>query len=92
MRTLIVLFLLGVLITGHAQTPYDPYQNETKEQKDERMAWWREARFGMFIHWGVYAVPAGTYNGEQINGIGEWKMLRGKIYDASAGRKRQSGS
>jgi alpha-L-fucosidase len=27
--------------------------------KDERMAWWREARFGMFIHWGVYAVPAG---------------------------------
>ena len=32
---------------------------ETKAQRDQRMAWWREARFGMFIHWGLYAVPAG---------------------------------
>jgi alpha-L-fucosidase len=47
--------------------------------KDERMQWWREARFGMFIHWGVYAVPAGTWNGRQIGGIGEWIMNRGKI-------------
>ncbi|HEY0677661.1 MAG TPA: alpha-L-fucosidase [Chitinophagaceae bacterium] len=44
-----------------------------------RMKWWREARFGMFIHWGVYAVPAGTYNGQKINRIGEWIMNRGKI-------------
>ena len=43
------------------------------------MEWWREARFGMFIHWGVYSVPAGTYNGKQIDGIGEWIMNRGKI-------------
>jgi alpha-L-fucosidase len=43
------------------------------------MAWFRDAKFGMFIHWGVYAVPAGTYKGEQIKGIGEWIMLRGKI-------------
>jgi alpha-L-fucosidase len=47
--------------------------------KDARMAWWREARFGMFIHWGVYAVPAGTHNGQRINRIGEWIMNRGKI-------------
>lgn len=47
--------------------------------RDERMAWWREARFGMFIHWGVYAVPAGVYNGHRINRIGEWIMNRGKI-------------
>ncbi len=45
----------------------------------ERMQWWREARFGMFIHWGVYAVPAGTYKGQKINRIGEWIMNRGKI-------------
>ena len=43
------------------------------------MKWWREARFGMFIHWGVYAVPAGTHNGQRINRIGEWIMNRGKI-------------
>jgi len=33
----------------------------------------------MFIHWGVYAVPAGVYKGQKINRIGEWIMNRGKI-------------
>jgi alpha-L-fucosidase len=43
------------------------------------MKWWREARFGMFIHWGVYSVPAGTYHGKKIDGIGEWIMYNAKI-------------
>lgn len=54
----------------------EPYlMNETLEERDARMAWWKEARFGMFIHWGLYAVPAGTYRGvtsERNNG--EWIM------------------
>lgn len=37
---------------------------ETEEQRDKRMAWWREARFGMFIHWGLYAIAAGEWKGE----------------------------
>jgi len=37
---------------------------------DARMAWWREARFGMFIHWGLYAIPAGQWGGVKIHG--EW--------------------
>jgi alpha-L-fucosidase len=52
---------------------------ETPAARDARMAWWRDARFGMFIHWGAYAVPAGTHNGERIAGIGEWIMSRGQI-------------
>lgn len=32
--------------------------NETQEQKEKRMEWWRNDRFGMFIHWGIYALPA----------------------------------
>jgi alpha-L-fucosidase len=88
------LAVLGVLAGTATHVPAesspDPYANESREQRDERMAWWRDARFGMFIHWGVYAVPAGTYNGEQISGIGEWIMLRGKIpvneYKAYAGQ------
>ena len=32
---------------------------ETQAERDARMGWWRDARFGMFIHWGLYAVPAG---------------------------------
>ena len=52
---------------------------ETKAQRDARMKWWREARFGMFIHWGLYSVPAGTYHGKRIDGIGEWIMNCGEI-------------
>jgi len=47
---------------------------ETPAQRDARMQWWREARFGMFIHWGLYSVPAGTWNGKQTTHIGEWIM------------------
>jgi len=52
---------------------------ETRAQRDARMAWWRAARFGMFIHWGLYSIPAGTWNGKQIPGIGEWIMNRASI-------------
>lgn len=47
--------------------------------KDERMAWWRQAEFGMFIHWGPYAVPAGFQNEQPIRGTGEWIMNVAKI-------------
>src|SRR5947199_4824480 len=47
---------------------------ETKAERDRRMKWWREARFGMFIHWGLYAVPAGEYKGQRSTNIGEWIM------------------
>jgi alpha-L-fucosidase len=57
----------------------DPYAAETAEQHNARMAWWREAKFGMFIHWGVYAVPAGNYDGKAIGGYGEWIMEQAKI-------------
>ena len=56
-----------------------PYADETKDQRDARMQWWRQARFGMFIHWGVYSVPAGTYDGKRIEWIGEWIMHQGHI-------------
>jgi alpha-L-fucosidase len=52
---------------------------QSKTLNDPKMNWWKEARFGMFIHWGVYSVPAGVWNGKDIPGIGEWIMNRGKI-------------
>jgi alpha-L-fucosidase len=42
-----------------------------------RMDWWREARFGMFIHWGLYAIPAGEWGGE--TSYGEWIRSSAKI-------------
>ena len=47
--------------------------------QDQRLDWWRQVKFGMFIHWGVYSIPAGVWNGEHIPGIGEWIMLRAEI-------------
>lgn len=47
--------------------------------RDPRLDWWREARFGLFIHWGLYAIPAGQWNGQAVPGIGEWIMLRARI-------------
>lgn len=66
----VVMLTGGVLRVGAA---------ETEAEKDARMRWWREARFGMFIHWGIYSVPAGVWQGQEVKGIGEWIMLRGKI-------------
>ncbi|MBP7935813.1 MAG: alpha-L-fucosidase [Phycisphaerae bacterium] len=74
--------LLASGLTGTAlaaDDAVDPYARETREQRDARMKWWREARFGMFIHWGVYSVPAGTYHDKRIGGIGEWIMNSAKI-------------
>jgi alpha-L-fucosidase len=47
--------------------------------QDERMQWWRDARFGMFIHWGLYCIPAGEWNGKEYPQIGEWIMKNAKI-------------
>ncbi len=50
---------------------------ETPEQRDARMAWFREARFGMFIHWGVYSVPAGEWQGK--TNYAEWFLEETKM-------------
>jgi alpha-L-fucosidase len=47
--------------------------------ESDRLQWWRDAHFGMFIHWGLYCIPAGEWKGQPVNGIGEWIMNRAKI-------------
>ena len=76
----LLLTLLPLLFSCNPkpQAAVDPL-NETPEAFDARMEWWRDATFGMFIHWGAYAVPAGIHNGEEIPGIGEWIMNRAQI-------------
>jgi alpha-L-fucosidase len=75
-----ILIAASCLLTSATLPAAEPAgDKETQAQRDARMKWWREARFGMFIHWGVYSVPAGTYHGKQIGGIGEWIMNTGKI-------------
>lgn len=65
-------------------------QRETPAERNARMAWWRNARFGLFIHWGLYAEPAGVWKGRAVPGIGEWIMNHARIpvaqYQALAAR------
>ncbi len=72
---LILAFFILLINSGIAQ-------NQAKTGKltqEERMKWWKEARFGMFIHWGIYSVPAGFYKGQAQTNSAEWIMNKGKI-------------
>ncbi|MDO7171618.1 alpha-L-fucosidase [Mariniflexile sp. AS56] len=81
-RKISVLLLSGVLFfTIACSVKKNQTLVETKAalSKEERMKWWEEARFGMFIHWGIYSVPAGFYKGEAQTNSAEWIMNKGKI-------------
>lgn len=52
---------------------------ESPTAKQQRLAWFRHDKYGLFIHWGLYSIPAGTWKGQRVPGIGEWIMSRGKI-------------
>lgn len=72
MKNAISLFLaILFVVSASAQA------GETPEQRAHRMSWWKEAKFGLFIHWGVYSVAAGEYNGQK--NYGEWLMNEARI-------------
>ncbi|MBI5395748.1 MAG: alpha-L-fucosidase, partial [Verrucomicrobia bacterium] len=71
MRLLALAMGLGLAVVASAA--------ETRADRDSRMQWWREARFGMFVNWGVYSVPAGIYQGKPVADRGERIMSRAKI-------------
>ena len=70
------LFLLLLSFTTHGQQTKN-FLSETKQQKEQRMEWWKDARFGLFIHWGLYAVPAGEWKGQTNHA--EWIRTTAQI-------------
>src|ERR1022692_2921467 len=68
------LLKASLLLTALALilAPFVSQAAESAAERDQRMAWFAEARFGLFIHWGVYSVPAGEWNGKKT--YGEWFM------------------
>ena len=77
-----LIALLATILLGSAVVQAgDPAAND-------RMAWFRDAKFGMFIHWGIYSVPAGEWNGK--TSYGEWFQLQTQMpcgrYDRFAGQ------
>ncbi len=63
----------------------DPRGSAPARRRDD-LAWWRDARFGLFIHWGLYAIPAGVWQGRRVPYAGEWLMYREKIPAADYAR------
>ena len=66
---------LGILLLGGVLAGC----KETEQTASHEMEWWREARFGMFVHWGLYSVAAGEWNGKSVDGIGEWIQNFAKV-------------
>ncbi len=74
----LVVFLFTIMLLTAKLFSQNIETNQVASNSDDpKMAWWREAKFGMFIHWGIYAVPAGKW-GEK-NSFGEWIMHSAKI-------------
>jgi alpha-L-fucosidase len=67
---------IAPLISRAEDTAYVP---ETKEHRDVRMAWWRDAKFGIFIHWSLSSVHAGVLYGKDVTSDGAWGMLTAKM-------------
>src|SRR5258708_38519502 len=70
------------LLTALAVPAAPPLAQELRaadSAKTARLAWFREAKYGLFIHWGLYAIPAGQWKGKSIPSIGEWIMNRARI-------------
>jgi alpha-L-fucosidase len=75
--TIPVFILLSGFFFFYSDLPGQDFFHESQSDRDMRMQWWREARFGLFIHWGLYAIPAGEWNGK--NEYGEWIRTSAKI-------------
>ena len=68
LKTAITFVLLAQLVLTSCTETKQPPQSQ-----DEKMEWWREARFGMFVHWGLYSIAAGEWDGIMNDGYGqEW--------------------
>ena len=58
---------------------YDGWWKKSQQNLDERMEWYNEAKFGCFIHWGVYSVPGGIWKGKRGGGYAEHLMRSTRI-------------
>jgi alpha-L-fucosidase len=73
----VIAFVLAFTTTNTvAQAPGN---TESPEAREARLAWFKQAKYGLFIHWGLYAIPAGEWKGKTSPGLGEWVMNRSKI-------------
>ncbi len=83
-KLLTVCFLILFVAQTMAQ---NSNSSSASKQNDIRMQWWKDAKFGMFIHWGIYSVPSGKWG--ETTTYGEWIMHSAKIPRAEYGALAQ---
>jgi len=71
--------MVFVLAASFAVVGSQTRQPAPDSAKEARLKWFREAKYGLFIHWGLYAIPAGEWKGRRSLGLGEWIMNRSQI-------------
>ena len=76
---LIFFLLLSSFGKGSSQTMDNMWHSESSGTEHANIQWFKDAKFGLFIHWGLYAKLAGVWKGERFYGSGEWIMNQGKI-------------
>src|SRR3989442_11473806 len=77
-KTFMWTLVLAAMLVSSVRTALT-FQSDSAAAKEKRLAWFREAKYGLFIHWGLYAIPAGEWKGRRSLGLGEWIMNRSKI-------------
>ncbi len=75
----IIPFVLSGLLASQALSHANEITPETDAAYEERMQWFTDAKFGLFIHYGVYSILGGEWQGEEIRGYAEWIQRWGKI-------------
>lgn len=70
---------LLVAVTSLLALPAPTRAQPADPAREQRLGWFREAKFGLFIHWGLYAAPAGRWKDVEYPFIGEWIMKWAKV-------------
>jgi len=78
-KLLVLLLLLTISAAAQQKQPLKYGAQSTGKRTDAAMNKWRSNRFGQFIHWGLYAIPGGVWNGKTYNYAAEFLKSSARI-------------
>jgi alpha-L-fucosidase len=76
---LFTILVLAFITSVYSQTMDEMWDSSTTGKENPNIQWFKDAKFGMFIHWGLYSKLAGEWEGKNYYGSGEWIMNQAKI-------------
>jgi len=78
-RLLPCLLMFGICLSGSRGAAAPGTGPESPAAKARRVEWFRHDKFGLFIHWGLYSIPAGYWHGKPVHSMSEWLMKRAPV-------------